>query len=722
MRSEDMFTKIGVQNFGQFKDKVEFDIKPITIFTGPNNSGKSTLNKLIVFLSQCFDIGFHEIPGAYFKDLENISLDEQTIREIGDIKENLNIESNDKTMNFYFTFDDSKTDDEIEVNLAYSLCDKSISDSSANKQKAALTKILISINHNPVIHLSKEDMYQHFENKKVFKYIYDSSSPFHKKTKKLIPSSRLNDSDKLVWVSKHDDDFSNILREYLISYRDCREGQEKRKEINTRSNSEPILNSVYEKTDIHLQTKNKELLIHSHFCDTILSDKDFFDTPKKPQDSSIYRDELTKVKIKNRDEFIETYIDFETELIKAIYNDYFNSINKTTSLKDVNISEEFPDALENIGSDIGIYDHDKVRELLINDDEFPPEFLKELNDYSVIETKKIKNIIPYHEESKLSEQEIICLLRSIKNPLTDMFINELEENNKLDDDTIDVNYFNTTYINTIYKLIFEDIINGFLSVFERKFVNNILGNSEIFKQNALIQPRYFFDNQYQGSSHMLELGKRIKYYNQIEDKKFLTNNPNTIYQMDFINKWVKEFEIADELIISPIKDYDNIIGFSYYIKKGELISPLVNEGYGVTKLISIIIYIMMSGGHSHIILEEPEANLHPSFQSKLADLFADEINKERASTYKRDSIIIETHSEYLIKKFQYLVANEEINKDEIVIYYFNSNENVNEREKKVKEIRIDQTGGLTDTFGPGFFDETTSLQFELYKLNQSKNN
>ena len=76
----------------------------------------------------------------------------------------------------------------------------------------------------------------------------------------------------------------------------------------------------------------------------------------------------------------------------------------------------------------------------------------------------------------------------------------------------------------------------------------------------------------------------------------------------------------------------------------------------------------------------------------------------------------------MIRKLQYLSAKMEVTQDDILIYYLNSDEHVNEKELKVKKIKIDEFGALTDNFGPGFFDEATSLKFELMKLNQTQNN
>ncbi|GAA4053448.1 AAA family ATPase [Flavobacterium chungnamense] len=45
-----MIKKIGVKNFRVFKDYTEFEIRLITILTGPNNSGKSSFSKLLLLL------------------------------------------------------------------------------------------------------------------------------------------------------------------------------------------------------------------------------------------------------------------------------------------------------------------------------------------------------------------------------------------------------------------------------------------------------------------------------------------------------------------------------------------------------------------------------------------------------------------------------------------------------------------------------------------------
>ena len=46
-----MINKIGVENFRVFKDYTEFELRPLTLLTGPNNAGKSSLTKLLLLIN-----------------------------------------------------------------------------------------------------------------------------------------------------------------------------------------------------------------------------------------------------------------------------------------------------------------------------------------------------------------------------------------------------------------------------------------------------------------------------------------------------------------------------------------------------------------------------------------------------------------------------------------------------------------------------------------------
>jgi predicted ATPase len=196
----------------------------------------------------------------------------------------------------------------------------------------------------------------------------------------------------------------------------------------------------------------------------------------------------------------------------------------------------------------------------------------------------------------------------------------------------------------------------------------------------------------------------------------------------FLKKALKLLNINGEIKVERVNGRYTTVSLIQNDKKVNIL----DLGYGYSQVIPILLKILVTT-HLHktkkseideanvnenptLIIEEPESNLHPNLQSKLADILV-LANKTFGIRF-----IIETHSEYLIRKLQYLTAKKEINLNNAVVYYFNTDEFVNNNEPKVKEIFINEFGGLSDTFGPGFFDEATDLKFQLMKLNQSQRN
>lgn len=159
---------------------------------------------------------------------------------------------------------------------------------------------------------------------------------------------------------------------------------------------------------------------------------------------------------------------------------------------------------------------------------------------------------------------------------------------------------------------------------------------------------------------------------------------------------------------------------------------LKNFGYGLSLLSNLIFKIIEvgvkkygepgpdgerypSGRTSLLILEEPETNLHPKFQSLLADFLI-----EAANTFKIQ-FIIETHSEYLIRKLQYLTAKKMIKPDDSIIYYFYDPNNIPTGEEQVRRIEIREDGSLSADFGTGFFDIADNIAISIFNLKKHDN-
>lgn len=260
----------------------------------------------------------------------------------------------------------------------------------------------------------------------------------------------------------------------------------------------------------------------------------------------------------------------------------------------------------------------------------------------------------------------------------------------------------------------------------------------VSSSRAEVKRRYTLDTKDQFSELLKRYfdAKRKLGPDDTRDYHFLDCNP---YSIDsFINKWILRFGVGGSISAEPDSDGTGIA--IWITKDNGKKSLLADEGFGITQLISILLQIETAilsakgvrtnrfigledlDGYDEgfqyeahtIAIEEPEIHLHPKYQSMLADMLVE--------AYKKYNVhfIVETHSEYLIRKLQVLVAgkdNEEdlqISNDEISILYVNSPKVVEETgEPQVKQIEICADGYLDDTFGEGFFDEATKLSHKL---------
>ena len=182
----------------------------------------------------------------------------------------------------------------------------------------------------------------------------------------------------------------------------------------------------------------------------------------------------------------------------------------------------------------------------------------------------------------------------------------------------------------------------------------------------------------------------------------------------FLTKWLKEFEVGTNLRIR------NLCNESFYMEvktMDEHWSPLTSMGMGsvhlVTLLLTIANFCIGIGKLTKqvLIIEEPEINLHPNRQSLLADLMLDLFNTFGIQ------VIVETHSEYLVRKMQVIAAQEiergnyttdEIN-DNIKVVYFPVN-------KDPYPMDFDDYGYFIRDFDSGFFDEAGRSYRELVRM------
>lgn len=215
---------------------------------------------------------------------------------------------------------------------------------------------------------------------------------------------------------------------------------------------------------------------------------------------------------------------------------------------------------------------------------------------------------------------------------------------------------------------------------------------------------------------------------------------------EFVKKWMKEFEVGEKFEITDAageifwlkiftKKDDTPENYTYLADKGvgaiQVMLLLLKIGAILNKLYptdKVIVEEHEAGIHpgllkrqrlidtkyfgryycALLIVEEPEQNLHPCFQSKLFDLFTELVQL-------RIQIIVETHSEYMVRRSQ-VVAGDIVqgkpdgSTDDIpfsVIYIDG------DPEDPYHEMPYDNKGRFTEEFGTGFLDESSKHAFAI---------
>ena len=149
-------------------------------------------------------------------------------------------------------------------------------------------------------------------------------------------------------------------------------------------------------------------------------------------------------------------------------------------------------------------------------------------------------------------------------------------------------------------------------------------------------------------------------------------------------------------------------------------SNILDVGFGISQVLPIITQVIrmslvsrrLRGGDDideTLYIEQPELHLHPAAQAELADIFVKCVMENPGKT-----LVIETHSEHLIRKLQVLIAdrNWPFTEDEICIYYVDKND---DGIASVREMELLSNGKFKSKWPTGFFDKAYELSMALLK-------
>ena len=177
-----------------------------------------------------------------------------------------------------------------------------------------------------------------------------------------------------------------------------------------------------------------------------------------------------------------------------------------------------------------------------------------------------------------------------------------------------------------------------------------------------------------------------------------------VYDYEYPFSAHKDFNLYLNLLEIP---YELAYDYEYPFRDKRTGTKIRHQdmGTGISQLLPVITSACISQDQI-VVIEHPEANLHPALQTKLGDVFIESALGERGNTF-----ILETHSEHLILRLLRRILEttdgdlppglRKITPDDIAVIYANPGA----EGTKLTELRVTEDGDFIDEWPMGFFTE-----------------
>ena len=149
--------------------------------------------------------------------------------------------------------------------------------------------------------------------------------------------------------------------------------------------------------------------------------------------------------------------------------------------------------------------------------------------------------------------------------------------------------------------------------------------------------------------------------------------------------------IARPVQIDAESPTTTVTALRFRVPGGEWVRP-PNMGFGVTYALPVILAGLTAGKNSLLVVENPEAHLHPAGQSQMGRFLA-------TIACSGVQVIIETHSDHLLNGIRRAIGEYHILKaSQAVVHFFDADGS------KPKALTFTETGGI-ESWPRGFFDQ-----------------
>jgi predicted ATPase len=127
--------------------------------------------------------------------------------------------------------------------------------------------------------------------------------------------------------------------------------------------------------------------------------------------------------------------------------------------------------------------------------------------------------------------------------------------------------------------------------------------------------------------------------------------------------WLKELGLIHDFSVKAIAENSSIYQVKVRKSSSSAEVLITDMGFGVSQILPVLVLCYYVPEGSIVLLEQPEIHLHPSVQSRLADVFIDAVKNRHIQ------IILESHSEHLLRRLQRRIAEESLKLKDTALYF-----------------------------------------------------
>jgi predicted ATPase len=145
-------------------------------------------------------------------------------------------------------------------------------------------------------------------------------------------------------------------------------------------------------------------------------------------------------------------------------------------------------------------------------------------------------------------------------------------------------------------------------------------------------------------------------------------NASSLQLRDQVEAWIGEVSPGTRLHFTPHTGMD-LVNLEFSFVAGQQVSNpyrTTNVGFGITYTFPVLVALLSSVSPTLLLLENPEAHLHPKGQVSIGDLMA------RAASCGIQ-VVVETHSDHVLNGIRLAVHGGKLPPDSVCLHFFERN-------------------------------------------------